>query len=101
VGGSILSRDLSRRYFFNTPSRLAADPDETHDLVEEKCDGGRAHALETTLCAICDPEAVDARAKADQRRMAKYGAAPKSCAAPSRFFYARARGVERGSLGDS
>jgi len=29
------------------------------------------------------------------------GAAPKSCAAPSRFFYARARGVERGSLGDS
>src|SRR5678815_5501419 len=67
-------------------SRLAADPDETHDLVEEKCDGGRAHALETKLCAICDPESVDARAKADQRRMAEFRGGPEKLRGAEQIF---------------
>jgi choline-sulfatase len=67
--------DLKLIYHVGMPPQLfdlAADPDEAHDLVEEKCDAGRAKALEIKLRAICDPEAVDARAKADQRKMAEY-----------------------------
>ena len=47
---------------------LVADPDETRDLAD---DPGYAEALaacERELRAICDPEAVDRRARADQRR---------------------------------
>ena len=51
---------------------LAEDPVEAHDLIEEKRDAGRARALEATLRTICNPEEVDARAKADQRRMAEF-----------------------------
>jgi choline-sulfatase len=53
---------------------LAADPEETRDLA---ADPGHREALarcEAALRAICDPEAVDARAKADQDALiATYG----------------------------
>ena len=71
--------DLKLVYHVGMPAQLfdlAADPDEAHDLVEEKRGGGRAAALEAKLRAICDPEAVDARAKADQRRMAEAWGGP-------------------------
>ncbi len=67
--------DLKLVYHVGMPPQLfdlTADPDEAHDLVEEKRDSGKAQALETRLRTICDPEAVDARAKADQRKMAEY-----------------------------
>ena len=51
---------------------LEVDPDEAHDLVDEGRDSGRAEALIKKLRSICDPEEVDRRAKADQRRMAEY-----------------------------
>ncbi|MHB2169687.1 sulfatase-like hydrolase/transferase [Alsobacter sp. R-9] len=46
---------------------LAADPDEVHDLAATPEGRDRASALERQLRTICDPEAVDGRAKADQR----------------------------------
>jgi choline-sulfatase len=68
------SRSLKLVYHVGMPAQLfdlAADPDETHDLVEEGRAGDCVERLERKLRAICDPEAVDARAKADQRAAAE------------------------------
>jgi len=46
---------------------LAADPEECRDLVEAGTGNAVADRLEAELRKICDPEAVDAQAKADQR----------------------------------
>jgi choline-sulfatase len=48
---------------------LAADPDETRDLARERPD--EVARLERALRQKVDPEAVDRRAKDDQRRMAE------------------------------
>ncbi len=72
-------RDLKLVYHVGMPPQLfdlAADPDEAHDLVEEGRAGDRVAVLEKQLRAVCDPEAVDARAKAGQRRMADYWGGP-------------------------
>ena len=50
---------------------LEADPDEVHDLVKEGTGLDQAKALEAKLRTICDPEAVDAKAKASQRAWAE------------------------------
>ncbi|HYC48018.1 MAG TPA: sulfatase-like hydrolase/transferase [Burkholderiales bacterium] len=55
---------------------LRADPDETRDLVEADEERERAKELEAKLRTMCDPEAIDARAKADQRRMAEAWGGP-------------------------
>jgi choline-sulfatase len=55
---------------------LSNDRDEMQDLVEEDRDEGHAQSLECKLRAICDPENVDARAKADQRRTAEEWGGP-------------------------
>ena len=71
--------DLKLIYHVGMPAQLfdlAADPHEAHDLVEEGRDGGRAKALEAKLRAICNPEEADARAKADQRKMAEFWGGP-------------------------
>ena len=67
--------NLKLIYHVGMPAQLfdlAADPVEAHDLVEEGRDAERAKSLEAKLRAICEPEAVDARAKADQRKMAEF-----------------------------
>ncbi len=51
---------------------LAADPDESRDLAATAAGGVVADRLEARLRTICDPEAVDARARADQRAKAEY-----------------------------
>lgn len=71
--GAFVVRDGANKliYHVGMPAQLfdlAADPDETRDLAASCPDDVRA--LEKTLRAICDPEAVDARAKADQRAAA-------------------------------
>jgi choline-sulfatase len=48
---------------------LAADPQELHDLAADQ--PAKVEALEAALRQILDPEATDARAKADQRAMAE------------------------------
>lgn len=47
---------------------LDADPQELHDLGTEPGFAGLVAACEQDLRSICDPEAVDRRAKADQKR---------------------------------
>jgi choline-sulfatase len=51
---------------------LARDPDERHDLMATNSGVARAAELEAVLRTFCDPEAVDVRAKADQRRKAEF-----------------------------
>jgi len=55
---------------------LAADPEEAHDLAGTTGAPQKIAALEARLRATCDPEAVDAQAKADQRRMAEFWGGP-------------------------
>jgi choline-sulfatase len=47
---------------------LDADPEETRDLGTDPAHADVRAACERELRAICDPEAVDRRARADQRR---------------------------------
>jgi choline-sulfatase len=51
---------------------LAHDPDERRDLADTPEGRFRAATLEPQLRAFCDPEAVDCRAKEDQRRKAEF-----------------------------
>jgi choline-sulfatase len=52
---------------------LEEDPHEMHDLALERPEDPEVkatiHRLRKMLCEVCSPEAVDARAKADQRRL--------------------------------
>ena len=48
---------------------LEADPEETRDLAADPDHGSARTRLEARLHTICDPTAVDARARADQRAM--------------------------------
>jgi choline-sulfatase len=60
--------DLKLIYHVGMPAQLfdlGCDPDEAHDLGPNHPEAAR---LEGLLRQICDPEAVDAQAKADQRR---------------------------------
>ncbi len=73
------SGNLKLVYHVDMPAQvfdLAADPDEAHDLVEEGRAGDAVAALERILRTICDPEAVDARAKAEQRAAAERWGGP-------------------------
>jgi choline-sulfatase len=51
---------------------LAADPEERRDLARTPAGAARAAALTQDLRRVCDPEAVDRRAKADQRAKAEF-----------------------------
>ena len=51
---------------------LAKDPGELNDLAGTKEGQAKAVQLERLLRAICDPEAVDRQAKADQRAKAEF-----------------------------
>jgi len=51
---------------------LEGDPHEGRDLVADGTGSAEAARLEARLRRICDPEAIDARAKADQRAKAAF-----------------------------
>jgi choline-sulfatase len=73
--GAFMLRAGNRKlvYHVGMPAQLfdlAADPQETTDLAGDRGAGADVARLEQALRAICDPEAVDARAKADQRAVA-------------------------------
>ncbi|HEX2885204.1 sulfatase-like hydrolase/transferase [Vineibacter terrae] len=62
-------------YHVGAPAQLfdlAADPNEGHDLAGTPAGHAAAAALEAKLRAICDPEEVDRRAKADQQAKAEF-----------------------------
>jgi choline-sulfatase len=48
---------------------LAADPEETCNLVDDPAHAGVLADLDATLRRMLDPEGTDARAHADQRRL--------------------------------
>jgi choline-sulfatase len=67
-------------YHVGMPSQcfdLAHDPDETRDLASTDVGQEKITRLERMLRTICDPGAVDLRAKADQRRMAEFWGGPE------------------------
>ena len=77
-------------YYVGMPPQLfdlAADPDEAHDLVQEGRGLERAEALAAQLRAICDPEAVDAQAKASQRAWADRWGGREAVAAEGFLVY--------------
>ena len=88
--------DLKLIYHVGMPPQLfdlAADPDEAHDLVEEQRDAGRAKTLEAQLRTICDPEEVDTRAKADQRKMAEFWGGPDKLRGAEQIVFTPPPGV--------
>jgi len=90
--------DLKFIYHVGMPAQLfdlAADPHEAHDLVEEGRDRGRATLLEIKLRAICDPEEADARAKADQRKMAEFWGGPDKLLGADQILFTPPPGVSK------
>jgi choline-sulfatase len=77
-------------YYVGMPPQLfdlEADPDEVHDLVAEGTGLEQARALEATLRTICDPEAVDADAKASQRAWTDHWGGREAVAAEGFLVY--------------
>jgi choline-sulfatase len=70
--GIFMVRDRRHKYvhYVHDPPQLfdlERDPEERHDLADAREHRGALLALEAALRAVLDPEATDARAKADQR----------------------------------
>ena len=71
--GSYMLRRGAYKYIYHVgyPAQLfdlQHDPDEAHDLASDPARAGLLADFERRLRGICDPEAVDAAARADQRR---------------------------------
>ncbi len=58
-------------------------------------DGDRAKKLEVKLRAICDPEEVDRRAKADQRKMAEFWGGPDKLRGADQILFTPPPGVSK------
>jgi choline-sulfatase len=72
--GGFMVRDARHKYvhYVGMPPQLfdlERDPEEMHDAAADPSRAGALREMESRLRAICDPEKVDARAKADQRAL--------------------------------
>ena len=72
---------------------LARDPDETRDLAAAEPE--TVQRLHVRLASICDPEAVDARAKADQRAAADYWGGADKLRGESQILFTPPPGVSK------
>lgn len=72
---------------------LEKDPNELNDLAVAQ--PATVTALEQKLRAICDPEAVDARAKADQRKWVDYWGGRDKVAGASQILFTPPPGVSK------
>lgn len=72
---------------------LAHDPDELNDLAAVQ--PAVVARLTQALRAICDPEAVDARAKADQRKWVEYWGGRDAVAGSSQILFTPPPGVSK------
>ena len=91
-------RDGDRKliYHVGMPSQLfdlAHDPEELQDVAAAS--PAIAQVLEQKLRAICDPEAVDARAKADQRKWVDYWGGREQVAGTSQILFTPPPGVSK------
>ncbi len=72
---------------------LKRDPDELHDLAPSM--PGTVKLWESNLREICDPEAVDARAKADQRKWVEHWGGRDKVAGTSQILFTPPPGVSK------
>ena len=70
---------------------LGNDPDELKNLADST--PGTVKAIETKLRAICDPEALDTRAKADQRQWVEHWGGKDKVAGASQILFTPPPGV--------
>lgn len=74
--GSFMLRSGTRKLIYHVGQApqlfdLGADPHELIDLAADRSSRAASERMERALRTICDPEAVDARAKADQQAKAE------------------------------
>jgi choline-sulfatase len=74
---------------------LETDPEETHDLAENGQSAALVAQLERRLRRVCDPEAVDATAKADQRRMAEHWGGPERLRQETNIIFTPPPGISK------
>ena len=90
--------DMKLIYHVGMPAQLfdlASDPHETHELAREQGSREALQRLEGKLRAICDPEAVDARAKADQRAAVERLGGIEKVKAESQILFTPPPGVSK------
>src|SRR5918996_1367340 len=90
--GVFMLRDgaLKLVYYVGMPPQLfdlEADPEETRDLVSDGSGLEFVEGMEAKLRTICDPEAVDAQAKASQRAWAERWGGREAVAAEGFLVY--------------
>ncbi len=99
AGAFMLRQDnLKLIYHVGMPAQLfdlRADPDETRDLVELGLASDAALRLERELRTVCDPEAVDRQAKADQRRLADAWGGPDKLSGEDNIIFTPPPGVSK------
>lgn len=72
-----------------------SDNHETRDLARESERSETMQRLEAKLRAICDPEAVDGRAKADQRAMVERVGGIEKVKSESQILFTPPPGVSK------
>ena len=100
MAGAFVVRDESMKliYHVGMPPQLfdlERDPDELHDLAGDPRGAQHLNRLEAQLRAICDPEVVDARAKADQRAMVERWGGADKVRAESQILFTPPPGVSK------
>lgn len=73
---------------------LASDPIEGHDLAADSGARAQIDEMERRLHTICDPQAVDQRARADQQRKADYWGGNASILKEGLLVYTPPPGVQ-------
>lgn len=94
----VRSRDMKLIYHVGMPPQLfdlTADPHETQDLAGRSEHAPTLERLESRLRAICDPEAVDLRAKADQRAMVEHFGGVEAIRRESQILFTPPPGVSK------
>jgi choline-sulfatase len=72
---------------------LARDPDELNDIAATE--SGVVKILQQKLRTLCDPDATDARAKADQRRWVEHWGGRDAVATSSQILFTPPPGVSK------